>query len=222
MRDHPRLDHPHDLLSLCRAAVLGEPAWRFGDAEPQNPRDDRPTRADNRDPAPAVDAERRIGHQRPGEECSNRIRRRADQRGEGECRAAPLDRHQLRQIGVDCDELDADPDAGEKAPEDEAGIGRLKGHDEGGDAIPDERGRKHRAPPEIIRQRREALRPDQHPGEGRRHEARVAVDVEKALRRRHHDPGFVETGGDERDEPVVEHVEKRTQRQQHDKAAHIG
>src|ERR1700730_2149262 len=48
-------------------------------------------------------------------------------------------RHQLRHIGVDRHQLDADADAGDRAPKIDAEAGAWKSHDRGRDRIPDQR-----------------------------------------------------------------------------------
>jgi hypothetical protein len=59
-----------------------------------------------------------------GKRC-DRIRGQTDRRDEGKSRAAALLWHELRQVGVDCDELYADADPCDKAPENKANGRRL-------------------------------------------------------------------------------------------------
>ena len=151
---------------------------------------------------------------RPGEKCRDRIGRCPDQRRGGKRYAASLPRHQFGQIGIDGDELDADADAGKKAPDHQADIAGLQRHDEGGDAVPDQRIGEDGPPAEIVGQWSQPLGADEHADEGRRDEARIAVDVEEPLGGRHHEPRLVEAGCDERDQAVVEHVEEGPERQQ--------
>src|SRR5580700_8993540 len=92
----PRLDHSRYPIRFLPPTMLRQPARRFREAQPQKPRDDGAGGADDRDPAPPVDAEWRPWDKRPGEKRGDRISRRADQRGKRERLAAPLDRYELR------------------------------------------------------------------------------------------------------------------------------
>ena len=161
-------------------------------------------------------------HESPGEERRDRVGRCADQRGGGERHAAPFAWHQFGQVGIDGDELDADADAREKAPEHQADIAGLQRHDEGRDAVPDQRVGEDGAPAEIVGQRSQPLGADEHADEGRRDEARIAVDVKEPLGGRDHEPRLVEAGCDERDQTIVEDVEEGAERQQDDAATYIG
>ena len=53
LRGYPVLDHPRDPLGLFGAAMLGQPAWRFGQRKTQEPGDDRAARTDHGHAAPS-------------------------------------------------------------------------------------------------------------------------------------------------------------------------
>ena len=109
-----------------------------------------------------------------------------------------------------------------KAPDHQADIAGLQRHDEGGDAVPNQRIGEDGPSAEIVGQWSQPLGADEHADEGRRDEARIAVDVEEPLGGRHHEPRLVEAGRDERDQAVVEDVEEGPECEQYDAATHIG
>ena len=137
-------------LGFRGAAVLLQPARRFRQAAADPPDHRRADRADDHHPAPAVEPENRLRHQLPGQERDDRHGGEHDELVIGEGRAALALRHQLRHIGVDVDQFDAEADAGDEPPQIDAFRRILKRHDEGADRVPQQREGEDRAAAEAV------------------------------------------------------------------------
>src|SRR6185295_20144019 len=101
----------------------------------------------------------------PGEKRDRRNRAELHHLVEGEGAPAHVSRHELSDVAVDGDELYADPDAGDGAPEVETEGARLERHDGGGQRVPEERGREDHAPAEAVGDEAEQCRADEKTGE---------------------------------------------------------
>src|SRR5438874_244377 len=106
---------------------LGEPARTLRYTQPDPPDKDRAARAEQHDPAPAVETEWRARHEHPGEQRDHRHGRELNRLIDRKGAAPPGFRDQFRKIGVDRDQLDADPDPRNEAPEIEAKRVMLEG-----------------------------------------------------------------------------------------------
>ncbi len=116
-RDHATLDRVDDLASLGIPALALEPARRLGQAAPHEPDQDRARGPDDHDPAPAVEAQDHVGDEQVRQHGDGRYRGQDDEDAERHVAPARVVRRQLRDVGVDSNQLDADADAGEEAPE---------------------------------------------------------------------------------------------------------
>ena len=164
--------------------MLRQPARRLGQPAADPPDDERADRADDHDPAPAVEAEDGARHQMPGQERDDRHGRIHDELVVGEGGPALLLRHQLGDIGVDVDQFDAKADAGDKPPQDDRLRRRLKRHDQRADRVPEQREGEDRAAAKAVGDPAEGERADEHPGKACGHKAGEAVQVEQPLSRR--------------------------------------
>ena len=191
-----------------------KPARTFGHAQTYPPDEDRPQGADQHDPAPALEPERRDRHQLPRQERDHRHGHELDRLIVGEGAAAMRFRHQLREIGVDRDQLDADADAGDEAPEIEPeGIG-LERHDDARDRVPQQRQREDRAPAEAVGGNTEQHRADEEAGEERCDEARDAGGAEQARRGGRQDAARDKARRDIAGEQQIVELEEPAEREQ--------
>ena len=100
----------------CRASQSG----LSGTYEPQDPDHHAGGGADQHHPAPAVEPVGRDRHQPPGEERDDGNGDEHHRLVDREGAAAHPARHQFGDVGVDGDDLDADADAGDEAPQQHA------------------------------------------------------------------------------------------------------
>ena len=132
----------------------------------------------------------------------------------GKGAAAERFRHELREIGVDGDELDADADTGDEAPEIEPeGIG-LERHDDARHRVPQQREREDRAPAEAIGGKAEQQRAEEETGEERRDEARDAAGAEQPRRGRRQDTLRHKARRDVAGEQEIVELEEAAEREQ--------
>jgi hypothetical protein len=96
----------------------------------------------------------------------------------GEGAAAFARGDQLRDVGVDRHQLDAQGNSGDEAPQIGAEAGGLEGQDQGGDRISDQRPDEDGASAEPVRGRAENDAADEQPGEGSEHESAGAGHAE--------------------------------------------
>ena len=90
---------------------MSEPARALRRRTADPPNEDGAMRADQHDPTPTIDAQRRSRHEQISEEGGSRYGRETDGLATSEGPAANMLGHQLREIGADNDKFDADPDA---------------------------------------------------------------------------------------------------------------
>ena len=120
-------------VRLGEPAVPGEPARAFRQGPAQEHDDRRRERPDQHHPAPALDPERRRGHEHEGEKGDDRHAGEADRLVDGEGAAAHPLRREFAHIGADRHHLEAEADAGDEPPDVEAeGVGLQRHHDVGG------------------------------------------------------------------------------------------
>jgi hypothetical protein len=164
---------------------MGEqPTWTFRDGAAQKPDDQSADGADGDHPTPAVPAERGERHQQIGDQRDNRHNRELHALIERERSATDVPWHQFRDVGVDGDQLHADTDASDHAPQADAKAGALERHDQRGGAIR-QHGEGEDRPPSVFvsdkpkdessdeqaeegrgdEQRRTREHPDRHPGQ---------------------------------------------------------
>ena len=164
---HAMFDQRSDPLGFLQPAARDQPPRTLGDDPADQPHHDCARRSDQHHPAPAVEAERCARHQDPGGQRHDRNRRELHDLVDGEGPAAQMLGHQLADVGIDRDELHADPDAGERSPQQDTTGGRLTCHDERGRRIPEERIGEDCAPAKTVRRETEREGADEQSGEGR-------------------------------------------------------
>ena len=170
-------------------------------------------RADDHDPAPAVESEDGLRHQLPGQERHHRHRGEHDELVIGEGRPALFLRHQFGHIGIDVHQFDAEPDAGNEPPQIDALRRVLKRHDEGADRIPKEREGEDRTAAVPVGQPAERERADEQAQEQRGHETGKALEIEQSLRRRREYAGLEQADGDIGGEEQIVEFEPAAERQ---------
>ena len=200
-----------------------QPARRLRQPESDEPDHDGADRADQHHPAPAVEAERRRRHQQPGDERHDRHGEELEELVVGERAAAMGQRHQLGDIGIDRDQLDADADAGDEAPQVDAETGGLERHDRGGDRVPDQREREDGSPAVLVGDVAKEDRADEQAGEQREHERADAGDADggpRMLKTPSESGGevarLVQPGSDVGGQEQVIHLEAAAERDQCD------
>ena len=116
----------------------GEPAraLRQGPADP--PDEDGAMGADQDNPTPTFDAERRPWHEQIREKGGDRYGRETDGLATSEGSATNMLGHQLGEIGADNDKFDPDAYARQEAPKVEPEGCALEGHDDIGRRIPEQ------------------------------------------------------------------------------------
>ena len=167
---------------LRAATVACEPERALRHVKPQHPDHHAGGGADQHHPAPAVEAGRRERHQPPGEEGHDR--HRDEHHGLIDCEgtAAHPAWHQLGDIGVDGDDLDADADPGKEAPQQQAAGGSLERHDHRGCTVGEQGPGEDRAPAEAVGEKAEEEGADEQSGECRRDECADAGEAEEGVR----------------------------------------
>jgi hypothetical protein len=135
---------------------------------------------------------------------------------EGHRAAAHVLGHQFGDVGVDGHDLHADADARDEAPEYDAFARVLQRHDGRARAVPQQRIGEHRAAPEAVRKKAQEEGPDEQAREGRRDEARDALEAEKGLRGRCEHTALGHAWGDiAREDQVIDLEEAAEGDQQH-------
>ncbi len=203
-------------VRLGEPPVPGEPARAFRQAAAQENHDRRRERADQHDPAPALDPERGRRHEDEGEKRYDRHAAEADRLIDRERPPAHRLRREFAQVGADGHDLDAETDARDEPPEVEAeGVGLQRHHDVGR-RIPEERPGEDRPAPVAVGEKAAKDRADEEAGEQSGDEARDAGRTEEAggLRRQHarFDQARRDIGGKEQIVELEEHAEA----EQHD------
>ena len=107
-----------------------------------------------------------VRHQQVGEQGDDRHDGELDHLVVGEGAAADVLGHQLGDVGVDGDQLDADADAGDQAPEADAEAAGLERHDQRGGAVEQQREGEDRAPAVFVGDEAEDEGADEQAGEG--------------------------------------------------------
>ncbi|GCC49454.1 hypothetical protein chiPu_0033376, partial [Chiloscyllium punctatum] len=128
--------------------------------------------------------------------------------------AAHPARHQLGDVGVDGDDLDADSDPGDEAPQQEAARRGLARHDDGRCAVEQQRVSEDGLAPVTIGEEAEAEGADEQAGESRRDEGADAGEAEEGLRRRGHQPAAREARRDIAGEEQIVDFEATAEREQ--------
>ena len=191
--------------------MLSEPARTFRNAPPDPPDQDRAARAEQHHPAPAIQAKRSARNQQPGEKRDHRHGAKLDGLIDRERAAAQVGRHQFRQIGVDGDQLDADADAGDEAPQVEAEDIVLERHDDARDGVPEQRVSEDGAAAETVGHEADERGSDEESGEHGGDEARDAGGAEEAGRGGRQDAGADQAGGDVAGEEDIVELEEAAQ-----------
>src|SRR6266581_5570857 len=116
--------------------MAGQPTRTLWHTKAYPPHKDCADRADHHDPTPTIDPERRYRHQLQGEKRNRGNRGELHGLVDGEDAAAISARHQLREIGIDGDELHADAKPGNEAPKIQAESIVLERHDDARHRVP--------------------------------------------------------------------------------------
>ena len=163
----------------------------------------------------------------PAQQCDYRHRAKRDELVGSEGATAFTRRDQLRDVGVDRHQLDAQGNSGDKAPQIGAEAGGLEGQDQGGDRISDQRPDEDGASAEPVRGRAENDAADEQPGESCENESAGAGHAEPcqppedAERSRGEQPGITHPGNNVgREEEIIE-LEHPAKRQQQDHGPHV-
>ena len=210
------LDAAQDAVRLLEPAALGEPARAFRQAEPQIDDDRRGQRPDQHHPAPALEPERRRRHQHIGEERDDRHADEADRLVDRKGASPNGLWRELAQIGADGHHLDAEADAGDEAPEIEAGGVALQRHHDVGRRVPEKRPGEDRPPAEPVGEKATKNCPNEEAGEQGGDEARHPRRAEEAGGRGGQQAGLDQTRRDiGRKQEVVE-LEEHAEAEQHD------
>ena len=175
------LERAHDGHCLRAAAMARQPERALRQVQPQDPDHHARGGADQDHPAPAVEAHGRQRHQPPGEEGHDRHRDEHHGLVDRERAAAHPARHELGDIGVDGDDLDADADPGKEAPQQHAAGGGLERHDHRRRAIGEQRPGEDRAAAEPVGEEAEEERSDEQSGKRRRNERADAGEAEERV-----------------------------------------
>ena len=156
-----RLQGRHDAVGFLELTLLGEPAraLRQGTADP--PDEDGAMRADQHDPTPTIDAERRLRHEEIREKGGNRYGHETDGLATSEGPATNMLGYQLGEIGTDNEKFNADTDARQKAPKIEPEGRTLEGHEDICRRIPKQRISEDRAPAVFVGQKTAGYRADE-------------------------------------------------------------
>ena len=179
-----RFDCAQDPVRLGEPSLLGEPARAFRQGPPQEDDDRRGERPDQHHPAPALEPQGRGRHEHIGQEGNDRHADEADRLVDGEGAPAQALGRDLAQIGADRHHLDAKADAGDEAPEVEAGGVVLKRHHDVGGRIPEQRPGEDRPAAEAVGEKAAEKRADEEAGEKGGDEARDSGRPEQARGRR--------------------------------------
>src|SRR5882757_3438313 len=107
-------------------------------------------RTDQYDPAPTIETEGLVRHQRVREECDHRHGRETNRLLA--CKRPPPNflRHEFGDVGANCYQLDPDPGPCNESPKIEASSRLLKSHYHIGRYVPQQRICKNRPPPKPI------------------------------------------------------------------------
>ena len=167
-----RFDCAQHPVRLGEPSVLGEPARAFGQAAPQKDDDRRGQRPNQHHPAPALEPQGRGRHEQPGEERNHRHADEADRLVDGEGPPAEALGGKFAQIGANRHHLDAEADAGEQAPEIEAGGVVLQRHHHVRRRVPEKRPGEDRPAAEAVGEKAAKNRSDEEAGEQGGDEAR--------------------------------------------------
>jgi hypothetical protein len=131
-------------------------------------------------------------------------------------------RHQLGDIGVDGDDLDADADAGEKPPQQHAAGCGLACHRHRRRGIAEQRPGEDRAPSEPVGEKTQKEGADEQPGKGRRHKRADPRKTEKGLGRGGQQSAAGKARRDVAGKEQVIDLEPAAERQQDHQTPHIG
>jgi hypothetical protein len=146
--------------------VLGEPTGRFGHLAPDPPDEEGAQHRNSDHPAPASDHQGIDWDELPGEKGGKRDSDELDRLIDGKSPAANRLGHELADVGIDGDQLDADADAGDEAPQQDAAARILRRHDASRQRIPEQRVGEDHAPPEFVGDGSENDRPKKQANEG--------------------------------------------------------
>src|SRR5450759_3298913 len=135
--------------------------FRYGAAD--EPDEDRTQRADQDDPAPAFKAEGVARYQRPSQQGDYGNHAELYDLVHSEGAASKMFGHEFGDVGVNSHQLNADADAGDHAPGDDANRCVLEGHDDGGSRVPQQRAGENHAPPEPVRREPKSMVPMKRP-----------------------------------------------------------
>ena len=211
-----RFDCAQDPVGLAEPSMLGEPARAFRQAAPQEDDDWRGNRTDQHHPAPALEPQGRRRHERIGEGRNDRHADEADRLVNGEGAPAQALGRKLAQIGADRHHFDAKPDAGDQAPEVEAGGVVLERDHDVGRRIPEKRPGEDRPTAEAVGEKTAKKRANEEAGEQGGDEARDSGRPEQARSRSGEHARLDQARGDiGRKQEVVE-LKEHAEAEQHD------
>ncbi len=199
-----------------------QPERALGQEQPEHPDDHAGGGADQHHPAPALDAVGRERHQPPGEEGDDRHGDEHDRLVHRKGASTNPARHQLGDVGIDGDDLDADADAGEEAPEQQAFRRGLAGHDHGCRGIAEQRIGEDRAAAKTVGEEAEEEGADEQAGKGRGDEGADAGEAEEGRCRRREQSAAAQTRRDVAGQEQIVDLETAAEREQDDEPPDIG
>ncbi len=134
-----RFHRSGDAFGFVEFSVRHQPARAFRQAAANEPHENRAQRSGQDHPAPALQAERLLRHQPPRKQRDGWQRGESHDLAEGNRAAAQLPRHQLSDVSVYRDQLDADAHARDHAPQDNSPRRVLERHHDRGGGVPQQR-----------------------------------------------------------------------------------
>lgn len=191
-----------------------QPERALRQEQPEHPDDHAGGGADQHHPAPALDAIRRERHQPPGEEGDHGHGDEHDRLIHRKGASTHPARHQLGDVGIDGDDLDADADPGEEAPEQQAFRRGLAGHDHRRRAVAEQRTSEDRAAAKTVGEEAEEEGADEQAGEGCSDEGADAGEAEEGRCRRGEQSAAAEPRRDIAGQEQIVDLETAAEREQ--------
>src|SRR5450631_3913572 len=176
---HARFHGGGDAFGIFQMTVRDQPAGTLGDGAADEPYEDRTHRTDQDDPAPAFQAERVARYQHPSQQGDHGNHAELYDLVYSESTTAKMFGHEFSDVSINGHQFNADADAGDYAPGDDANRCVLEGHDDGSSRIPQQGAGEDDAPTEPIRCEPEEHRTDKEPREGSGDKTSEAVEPEE-------------------------------------------